>query len=83
MAQSTISAHTRTPTRKQLLTRKETADVLRVSLDALEKFCARDYPDPGFPDPLPRLRAGRRWLFDLDTVFRWAEREARRPPPKR
>ena len=45
-----------------LLTRKELAEALHLSLDGLDKLVH----DP--VRPLPHFRAGRRFLFDLNEV---------------
>ena len=46
-----------------LLTRKELARQLHISLDGLDKLV--HHPR----NPLPRYRAGRRFLFKLDEVL--------------
>lgn len=65
------------PMAPTLMTRKEVADFLRLSLDGVDTLVRR--PE----HPLPMLRAGRRLLFRLDAVLQWCEREAERPPPPR
>ncbi len=59
-----------------LLTRREAARYLRVSLDGLDRFLR----DP--VDPLPGLRAGRRWLFRPADLEKWAERAGKRARPR-
>jgi hypothetical protein len=61
----------------KLLTRREAADLLRLSLDGIDTLSRRD------DDPIPRMRAGRRWLYDTDALLAWACRQASRAPPRR
>ena len=58
----------------ELLTRHEAARYLRVSAWALDSFTARREDD----HPLPRLQAGRRYLFDPSALVAWAKVEAER-----
>ena len=55
-----------------LLTRGEAAALLRISLNGLDKLCHRH------EDPLPLLCAGRRFLFNPETVLRWCERQGKK-----
>ena len=57
---------------RQLLTLQETCNLLRVSHEAIAKFVRLPQ------DPLPALRAGRRWLFRQEAVLRWCERQGKR-----
>ena len=52
-----------------LLTRIETADYLRISLDGLHRLIHRS------DHPLPLLKAGRRFLFSPEAIIRWAQEE--------
>ena len=49
--------------REPLLTRRELAEALRVSVDAIDKLVHDAH------NPLPRFKAGRRYLFRLDEVL--------------
>lgn len=62
---------------KKLLTEEEACDFLRVSRDALAKF-RRDKADP-----LPFMKAGRRYLYLESELISWAKRQARRSSPGR
>lgn len=57
---------------QRLLTEAEICELLRVSREAVLKF--RRHPN----DPIPCLKAGRRYLYDTGKVLRWAERQADR-----
>ena len=63
---------------KAYYTNDELKKLLRVSEEALQRF--RRDPE----DPLPHLRAGRRYLYIPEEVENWAraraEREKRTPP---
>lgn len=53
----------------QLLTEEQLCRLFRVSRDAVLRFKR----DP--LDPIPFLKLGRRYLFELDAVLRWARRQ--------
>ena len=55
-----------------LLTRSETAALLRISLDGIDKVIHAE------ENPIPMLRVGRRYLFDRDEVLAWARENAKR-----
>ena len=55
-----------------LLTRSETAALLRISLDGLDKVVHAE------ENPIPMLRVVRRFLFDRDEVLAWARENAKR-----
>lgn len=55
-----------------LLTEQEACELLRVSREAILKF-KRDSLDP-----IPFLKAGRRYLYDEAEIMKWAKRNARR-----
>ena len=55
-----------------LMTRRECAEYLRISIDGLNALVHRN------DDPLPRMEAGRRFLFDPTEVLAWARRQADR-----
>ena len=57
---------------EKLLTEKEICEFLRVSREGIKRF-KRD-----LTDPIPFLRAGRRFLYDPSEVLKWARRQARR-----
>lgn len=61
-----MPAQSKTP---RLLTRAEAAALLRVSLDGIDAMMRA-------PDPIPHLRAGRRYLFDTSEILDWARRQA-------
>jgi hypothetical protein len=50
---------------------------LRVSGVAMQRFRRHEL------DPIPHLRAGRQFLYDLEKVEKWAERQARRTAARR
>ena len=54
-----------------LLTEEEMCRVLRISRDGILR-CKRA------EDPIPHFKVGRRFLYDLEKVLRWAERQAKR-----
>lgn len=56
---------------QQLLTEEEACRALRISRDGILR-CKRA------EDPIPHFKVGRRFLYDLDKVLRWAERQAKR-----
>ena len=53
-----------------LATEREAMAYLRVSREAIQRFRRA-------ADPIPHLRAGRRYLYDLAEVREWALRQAR------
>ena len=53
-----------------LLTRVEIARALKVSTCSVDLLTRRQ------PDPMPFMKVGRRHLFDLTEVKRWAKRAA-------
>lgn len=55
-----------------LFTEQEVMEYLSVGRDAMQKF-RRDQDDP-----IPYLKAGRRFLYDLGKIRKWLERQARR-----
>jgi hypothetical protein len=57
---------------ERLMTRREVARYLRVSLDGIRTLQRREV------DPLPVLMAGRRFLYERREVLKWARREANR-----
>lgn len=61
---------------KHLLTESEVCTFLRVSREAVLKFrrCT--------VDPIPCLKAGRRYLYDALEVTKWARRQAERAHKK-
>lgn len=70
----------------ELLTRREAAEFLRVSLPAIDKYL-RDRIDP-----VPCLKMGKRFLFTREDLVDWGRRQAdsagynasgRRPPARR
>jgi hypothetical protein len=63
---------TASPARQPLATEAEILLHLRISRAGLQKFRR----DPS--DPIPFLKVGRRHLYDITKVEKWAERQARR-----
>ena len=62
---------------ESLLTEEDICALLRVSREATKKFRR----DP--VDPIPHMKAGRRYLYDKTKVLKWAERNAERDNNKR
>ncbi len=62
---------------ESLLTEEEICTLLRVSREATLKFRR----DP--VDPIPHMKAGRRYLYEKTKVLKWAERNAKRDNNKR
>ena len=60
----------------ELLTRKELAEVLRLSLDGVDKLI--HHPS----DPIPCYKAGRRYLFKLDEVLEHLRVEPKKTPSR-
>ena len=54
-----------------LLTLDEISSLLRVNRESIRKFMKAE-------DPLPFMKVGRRYLFNPEKVFRWAERQGKR-----
>jgi len=55
-----------------LLTRRDLAKALHVSTAAVDKLTHRA------KDPIPHIRAGRRYLFRLDSVLAFLEKLTRK-----
>jgi hypothetical protein len=54
----------------ELLTQKETAKLLRISVRSLERWRV----EPPHSDPLPYIKLGRRVLYARDTTIEWLKR---------
>lgn len=59
------------------MTEEELCDFLHVSREAVYRF--RSYSE----DPIPYLRAGRRYLYEQDQVLKWLRREGQRDRAKK
>jgi hypothetical protein len=57
---------------KRFFKEAEICQILKVCRSAIYKYKF------GIPDPIPFLKVGRRYLYDLEKVCRWAQREAAR-----
>lgn len=56
----------------RLLTEAEVAKYLRVSRDAIRRFRRREL------DPIPCMKIGRRYLYDVVEVRRYGQKQAHR-----
>ena len=62
---------------EKTLTEDQLCEVLHVSRESLLK-CRRLKEDP-----MPAMKVGRRYLYDLGKVLEWAERQAQKPAFRR
>ena len=59
------------------ITEEQLCKFLHVSREAVHRFRTRDN------DPIPFMKAGRRYLYLQSAVLKWAEREGQRAKEKR